>query len=85
MSNRIYTAEQQARLRHLIDEGAQVLTEIEALKGGLSDTVKSIADELDVRPAILNKAIKVAYKQSFNDERDQFEELETILASINKV
>jgi transposase-like protein len=82
--NRVYNTEEQARLKHLIDEGAQVLTEMEALKGGLSDTVKSIAEELDIKPATLNKAIKVAYKNSLDDEREKFDELETILESIKR-
>lgn len=82
--NRVYNTEAQARLKHLIDEGAQVLTEMDALKEGLSDTVKSIAEELDIKPATLNKAIKVAYKNSLDDEREKFDELETILESIKR-
>jgi transposase-like protein len=81
--NRVFNSEEVARLKNLIEEGAQVHTEIDALKEGLKDTVASIAEELDVKPATLNKAIRVAYKQSMDDEREKFDELENILESIN--
>lgn len=67
-----------ARLKQLIQDGVQVLQECEDLKQGLSDTVKSIAEELEVKPAQLNKLIKVCQKGSMNDQRDAFEELEEL-------
>jgi hypothetical protein len=63
--NRIFNAEEKARLKRLIDEGCQVQYEIETLKEGLSETVKAIAEEMDVKAATLNKAIKVAHKAKF--------------------
>jgi hypothetical protein len=82
--NRTFNAEEVARLKRLIDEGMQVTYEIDALKEGLRDTVKAIAEEMDLKPATLNKAIKVAHKASLGDERDKFDELETILAAVGK-
>lgn len=77
--NKTFNAEEQARLKQLITEGCQVQSEIDILKEGLSDTVKAIAEEMDVKPAILNKAIKVAHKANFQDQYDDFDALETIL------
>jgi enhancing lycopene biosynthesis protein 2 len=82
--NRTFSQEEVARLKRLIDEGCQVSYEIEALKEGLRDTVKAIAEEMDLKPATLNKAIKVAHKATLGDERDRFDELETILAAVGK-
>ncbi len=82
--NRIFNAEEKARLKRLIDEGCQVQYEIDTLKEGLSDTVKAIAEEMDVKAATLNKAIKVAHKAKFGEERDKFDELETILEAVGK-
>ena len=82
--NRIFNAEEKARLTRLIDEGCQVQYEIETLKEGLSETVKAIAEEMDVKAATLNKAIKVAHKAKFGEERDKFDELETILEAVDK-
>jgi hypothetical protein len=39
---------------------------------------------MDLKPAIINKAIKVAHKASFQDEYDKFDELETILETVGK-
>ena len=77
--NKSFNGEEQARLKQLIKEGCQVQSEIDILKEGLRDTVKAIAEEMDVKPAILNKAIKVAHKANFQDQADDFDTLETIL------
>jgi len=67
-----------ARLKQLIADGVQVLQECEDLKAGLSDTVKAIAEELDVKPAQLNKLIKICQKGTMNDQREAFDELEEL-------
>lgn len=67
-----------ARLKQLIADGVQVLQECEDLKAGLSDTVKAIAEELEVKPAQLNKLIRVCQKGSMNDQREAFDELEEL-------
>ena len=76
--------EQKPKLVTLINEGAKVMQEMDALKAGLNDTVKHISQELDIKPTILSKAIRVAYKQSFQDEEHAFEELEAILDAVGK-
>jgi hypothetical protein len=82
--NRSFNGEEQARLKRLIDEGCQVTYEIETLKEGLRETVKAIAEEMDLKPAVLNKAIRIAHKASFQDEYDKFDELETILETVGR-
>lgn len=82
--NRTFNEEEKARLKKLIDEGMQVSYEIDTLKEGLRDTVKAIAEEMDLKPGVLNKAIRVAHKASFQDEYDKFDELETILETVGR-
>lgn len=84
MSDTHFNAEQKAKLKHLVNEGIQIKSEIEALRGGLSDTVKAIAEELDLKPAQLNKAISIAYKAELAKKRDEFEEIETILETVGR-
>lgn len=67
-----------ARLKQVIADGVQVLQECEDLKEGLSDTVKAIAEELEVKPAILNKLIKICQKGTMNDKREDTETLEEL-------
>ena len=84
MSDRVYGADEKAKLERLVNEGATVMQEVEDLTQGLKETVKAIAEEMELKPAILNKAIKIAHKASFQDEYDKFDELETILESVGK-
>ena len=43
-----------------------------------------IAEELDIKPTVLNKAIKIAYKNSLSEERDAFDDMEMILDTIKR-
>jgi len=82
--NKTFNEEEKTRLKKLIDEGMQVTYEVETLKEGLRETVKAIAEEMELKPGVLNKAIKVAHKASFQDEFDKFDELETILETVGR-
>ena len=84
MAVRNFNEAEKQKLVQIISQGSQVLGEVEDLRSGLKDTVKAIAEEMDIRPAILNKAIKVAHKANFGEESDKFDELETILAAVGK-
>jgi len=82
--NKVFNQEEVARLKKLIQEGDQVLHEVDALSTGLRETVKAIAEEMDIKPSILMKAVKIAHKAQFTDERNNFDELETILEVVGK-
>ena len=84
MDNRVFSGEQKAKLTQIINEGMQVMHEIETLSGGLNDTVKAIAEELDIKPNILKKAIKLAHKAEFGREQQDHELLEQILVTVGK-
>lgn len=84
MSNVTFNGDQKIKLTQLINEGMQVMHEIDTLQGGLADTVKAVAEELNVKPAILKKAIKLAHKAEFGKEKQDHETLETILETVGK-
>jgi hypothetical protein len=77
--SRAYGPEEKSKLDKLINEGSLVLREIEDLQTGLRDTVKSVAEELQVKPAVINKAIKIAHKGNWADHNEDWEEVEAIL------
>jgi len=79
MDTRTFSAEQKAKLTQLINEGMQVMHEVETLSGGLNDTVKAIAEELEIKPAVLKKAIKIAHKGDWSAHNADWEEVEAIL------
>jgi len=84
MSTRMFSGEEKAKLTRLINEGIQVTTEIQTLKEGLSETVKSIAEELDMKPSVLQKAIRIAHKSSLGEEKQKMSEVEEVLDAVGK-
>jgi transposase-like protein len=84
MSDRTYGVEEKAKLERLVNEGVTVLQEIEDLQTGLKETVKAVAEELDVKPSLINKAIKIAQKGDWDRVNDEFEDLETLVVTVGK-
>jgi hypothetical protein len=46
--------------------------------------VKAIAEELEIKPAVLKRAIKIAHKAEFGKAQQDHELLETILTTVGK-
>ena len=85
MSDRTYGAEEKAKLERLVGEGVTVLQEIEDLSEGLKETVKAVAEEFEIKPSVLKKAVKTAYKADFSKHSEDLAELENILATVGKL
>lgn len=79
-----YGPEEKAKLERLISEGSTVLREVEDLNEGLKDTVKAVAEELDIKPSLINKAIKIAQKGEWHKVADEFDDLETLVATVGR-
>ena len=84
MSARTYGPEEQAKLKRIIDEGSNFLQEVEDLNAGLKDTVKAVAEELEVKPALINKAIKIAHKGEWSKYSEAFDSLENLIIAVGK-
>lgn len=84
MTTRMFSNEQRAKLTQILNEGISVLTEIEDLNAGLNDTVKAIAEEMEIKPATLKKAIKIAQKSKLGETNADHDELNTILETVGK-
>ena len=84
MSDRTYGPEEQAKLKRIVDEGANVLSEVEDLNAGLKDTVKAVAEELEIKPALINKAIKIAHKGDWSKYSEAFDSLENLMVAVGK-
>jgi hypothetical protein len=83
-ADKVFTGEEKIKLNQVINEGMSVLHEIETLNEGLSDTVKAIAEELEIKPSVLKKAIRIAHKAKFAQEAENHELLETILTTVGR-
>ena len=79
MSTRMYGPEEKAKLERLINEGSNVLRELEDLKEGLEETVKAVAEELQIKPSVINKAISIAHKDNWKDHEQEWNDIEMIL------
>ena len=79
-----YSSEDVDKLKRIVQEGIHVTQEVDTLKEGLRDTVKAVAEELGIKPSVLNKAIRIAYKAKEGKNREEFEELEAILESVGR-
>jgi transposase-like protein len=80
-----YGPEEKAKLDRLIKEGSTVLQEVEDLQAGLKDTVKAVAEELEIKPSVINKAIKIAHKGDWKAHEEEWEEIESILGITNNI
>lgn len=79
-----FSGEQKLKLTQLINEGCQVLHEVDTLQSGLNDTIKAVAEEMNIKTTVLKKAIKVAHKAEFGKTQKEQELLETILTTVGK-
>jgi len=81
---KMFSGDQKLKLVQLINEGMAVMHEIDTLNGGLTDTIKAIAEEIEVKPSTLKKAIRIAHKASLGQTNKDHEELNTILETVGK-
>ena len=83
--DRVFNQEEKAKLTTLINEGLTVMSEVDALNEGLTDTVKATAEEMQIKPGVLKKAVRTAYKADFARHSEDLAELENILATVGKI
>ena len=84
MTAKMFSGDQKIKLTQLINEGMAVMHEIDTLQGGLTDTIKAIAEELEVKPSVLKKAIRIAHKASLTQANQEHDDLNTILETVGK-
>jgi len=82
--SRTFNNEAKTKLTELVHEGMAVLQEIETLREGLGDTVKAIAEELEIKPSILKKAIAIAHKSRLAETNQENATLNEILETVGQ-
>lgn len=78
------TNDDKIKLDRFMDDGLKVLQEIADLRGGLKDTAKALAEELGVKPSVLNKALSTAFKSSMEDQKEELDQVENILVTTGR-
>ena len=85
MSDKIFNQDEKLKLTQIINEGMTVMQEVEDLNAGLTETVKAISEEMEIKPGVLKKAIRTAHKGNVGEITSDQELLETILATVGKI
>lgn len=81
---RQFNDDEKQKIKEVVKEGVSVTLDINSLKEGLNDTVKDVAEELDIKPTLLKKAIRIAAKSEQEKQKEEFTELEIILNTVNE-
>ena len=76
---KVFGEPERAKIKQIISEGVTVMEEINTLQEGLSDTIKAVAEELEVKPSVIKKAIRIAQKDQWDQVFREFDDLETIV------
>ena len=84
MASRMYTSDQKAKLTQLFNESLSVMQEVEDLTPGLNDTIKATAEELEIKPALLKKAIKIAQKAAYTQSNEDHETVNDLLETVGR-
>ena len=85
MAVKNFNDSEKQKLIQIISQGSQVLGEVDDLRSGLRDTVKSIAEELELKPALINKAISITHKGNYQNLSDDMDTLDSILTAAGKI
>lgn len=80
----IFSGDQKQKIKRLVEEGMRTMHEIDTLKEGLSETIKAVAEELNIKPTPLRKAIRIAHKASYHEETKNHDIVTTLLEAANK-
>ena len=84
MASKMYSHEQKSKLTQLFNESISVMKEVEDLNAGLSDTIKAVAEELEIKPGLLKKAIKVAQKSKFTEMNEDHDTVQDLLETVGR-
>lgn len=77
--SRVFGSPEQAKIKQIVAEGVTVMQEVSDLTESLNDTIKNVAEELDIKPGVIKKAIRIAMKNGWDQVSKEFDELETIV------
>ena len=77
--SKIFGEPEKAKIRQIVAEGMTVRQEISDLTDGLNETIAAIAEELEIKPSIIKKAIRIAMKDQWDSVFREFDDLETIV------
>ena len=85
MAVKNFNDSEKQKLIQIISQGSQVLGEVDDLRTGLRDTVKSLSQELEIKSSLINKAIAIVHKGSYQNLSDDMDTLDSIFTAAGKI
>lgn len=75
---------QKSRMKQFINDGVAMKQEVADINESLSDLSKTIAEEIGVKPAVMSKALNIAFKGSekAEEESEKQDAVDQILHSV---
>ena len=77
--SKVFGDPEKAKIKQIVSEGCTVMQEIQDLTEGLNETIKAVAEELEVKPSVIRKAIRIALKDQWDQVYREFDDLESIV------
>lgn len=77
--SKVFGDPEKVKIKQVVAEGMTVLQEIQDLTEGLNDTIKAVAEELEVKPSVIKRAIRIAQKDQWDQVIREFDDLESIV------
>ena len=74
-----FSNEEIVKLKNLMSKGLTTYNEVHDLKENLKEKVNELAGELDVKPALLNRAIRAAFKSELEMKQMELSDIGEIL------
>jgi hypothetical protein len=79
-----FSGDQKLKIKRVVEESMRTMHELDTLRDGMNETLKAVAEELNIKPAILKKAVKLAHKASLHEENKNHDVVNTILEAAGK-
>ena len=79
---KIFNGEEKVKLEQVFKEGLSVMHEVETLNEGLADTLNNLAKEWEIKPSVLKRALKMAYKNSWDVNEMDKTQISNILDTV---
>lgn len=73
------TSEEISRTKRFMAAGKDILTQMDDYRDSLKDLAKAEAEALQIKPAALMKALKIAHKNKAAEEEEANETIESLL------
>ena len=77
--SKVFGDPEKNKIKQIVSEGVTVMQEIKDLTEGLNETIKAVSEELEVKPSVIRKAIRIALKDQWDQVYREFDDLETIV------